>query len=358
MSGMPSFETAIRLLVIGQELLIAVIFLAGRNDRVVRVSGALLMLGVVGYLWMSNANLRESVPSLQPLAVLLSMIVPYCLWVFSRAIFEFPWPNRWMLGTPVLVGLVVWLIFINGETLGQEMFDRANIVKYVVSLSILLHALWFTLAGRLDDLLEGRRVFRLFFVVIVGVQAFVVLLVEFVLGGRPAGGLDLVNTLIIAVMTIGLAVPLLRLNPEFFAPEPSTKPSVEPFAESLTPGDSVLQQKLLQHMDSCYYRESGLTIRTLATKLAHPEHQLRRLINGQLGYRNFSAFLNAYRIAAAKQALADPERARIPVLTIALELGYGSLGPFNRAFKVATTLTPSDYRRKYCGSSAPDTDQN
>lgn len=33
-----------------------------------------------------------------------------------------------------------------------------------------------------------------------------------------------------------------------------------------------------------------------------------------------------------------------PVLTLAMELGYGSLGPFNRAFKERTGLTPTEFR--------------
>ena len=98
-------------------------------------------------------------------------------------------------------------------------------------------------------------------------------------------------------------------------------------------------------MDKGYYRETGLTIPTLAEELKVPEHQLRRPINGHLEFRNFSAFLNSYRIAEAKTQLVDPQRARIPVLTIALELGYASLGPFNRAFKALTGLTPTDFRR-------------
>ena len=85
----------------------------------------------------------------------------------------------------------------------------------------------------------------------------------------------------------------------------------------------------------------------LAERLDYPEHQLRRLINGHMGYRNFSAFLNSYRIEDAKRQLADPGFARTPVLTIALDLGYGSLGPFNRAFKAQTGMTPTEYRRRH-----------
>ena len=67
---------------------------------------------------------------------------------------------------------------------------------------------------------------------------------------------------------------------------------------------------------------------------------------GHLGFRNFTAFLNSYRVTEAKQQLGDPEQSRTPVLTIALNLGYASLGPFNRAFKAQTGMTPTEYRRR------------
>ena len=109
-------------------------------------------------------------------------------------------------------------------------------------------------------------------------------------------------------------------------------------------------------MGDGYYRETGLTIPVLAGKLDYPEHRLRQLINGQLGYRNFSAFLNSYRVDEAQQHLADPEYARTPILTIALELGYASLGPFNRAFKALTGMTPSDYRRRHLAAALTDSE--
>lgn len=35
----------------------------------------------------------------------------------------------------------------------------------------------------------------------------------------------------------------------------------------------------------------------------------------------------------------------MPILTIALDAGFGSLGPFNRAFRAETGLTPTEFRR-------------
>jgi len=49
--------------------------------------------------------------------------------------------------------------------------------------------------------------------------------------------------------------------------------------------------------------------------------------------------------------LADPARRDRPVLTVALEAGFQSIGPFNRAFKAATGLTPTEYRREKLADS-------
>ena len=74
-------------------------------------------------------------------------------------------------------------------------------------------------------------------------------------------------------------------------------------------------------------------------------------INGALGQRNFNSYLNQFRIQAACEQLADPARRRLPVLSIALDVGFASIGPFNRAFKVQLGMTPSEYRRQKLGEN-------
>ena len=95
------------------------------------------------------------------------------------------------------------------------------------------------------------------------------------------------------------------------------------------------------------YRSEDLSVASLAARLAVPEYRLRRLINRRLGHRNFNAFVNGFRLAEARAALADPVRRELPVLTIALDAGFQSIGPFNRAFKAATGLTPTEFRREH-----------
>jgi AraC-like DNA-binding protein len=101
--------------------------------------------------------------------------------------------------------------------------------------------------------------------------------------------------------------------------------------------------------DGKAYREDALSIASLSQSLDVQEYRLRRLINRQLGHRNFSAFVNGYRLTEVTTALADRDQAEVPILTIALDAGFGSIGPFNRAFKAHTGLTPTEYRRAHLG---------
>ena len=101
------------------------------------------------------------------------------------------------------------------------------------------------------------------------------------------------------------------------------------------------------------YRQEGLSIAVLAAKLDLPEYRLRQVINESLGYRNFNAFLNRYRLDDARAALADASQRDVPVLTIAIDAGFQSIGPFNRAFKADTGLTPTEFRRDALARTQP-----
>ncbi|WP_245444120.1 helix-turn-helix domain-containing protein [Bradyrhizobium sp. Y36] len=121
-------------------------------------------------------------------------------------------------------------------------------------------------------------------------------------------------------------------------------------ADRATAGGVVVDPLLLRRLDHLMtveriYRQEGLAIGALAARFDVPEYRLRQAINEGLGYRNFNAFLNRYRIEDAKAALSDPAQREVPVLTIAMDAGFQSIGPFNRAFKAETGMTPSEFRR-------------
>src|SRR5262249_40487317 len=105
-------------------------------------------------------------------------------------------------------------------------------------------------------------------------------------------------------------------------------------------------------MQAHVYREHGLSVATLARRLEIPEYRLRRLINEELGHRNFNQMLHTYRIAEASAALADATQRRLPILTIAITVGYQSINPFNRAFRDIKGTTPSAFRQQALASAA------
>ncbi|HWT50798.1 MAG TPA: AraC family transcriptional regulator, partial [Caulobacter sp.] len=131
------------------------------------------------------------------------------------------------------------------------------------------------------------------------------------------------------------------------APDASDVPALKPIETlDLTPADRLVLARLDKAMnENEVWRGEDLSIGTLAALVGAPEHRLRKLINGTLGHRNFADYVNGRRIEAAKVALADPEQALKSVSTIAYELGFASLGPFNRAFRAATGATPTAWRQ-------------
>jgi AraC-like DNA-binding protein len=197
-------------------------------------------------------------------------------------------------------------------------------------------------------LVEGRRRTRIWFILASSVAALIIVggetLQYFISGAAPdPEWFKIARVLLILPIAVFSVFWFLRLQPEQFLFE-----TIEPIAvpePKVAPKDHATHARLVAAMEENHlYREQGLGIGNLAKTLNVPEHQLRALINKGLGYRNFASFLNQYRLAEAKAALADPEQARTPILTIAMDVGYASLATFNRAFKSEEGITPSAFR--------------
>ena len=92
------------------------------------------------------------------------------------------------------------------------------------------------------------------------------------------------------------------------------------------------------------YLSAEIKVADLAARLQEPEYKVSRAIALALGSANFSQYINRFRIEHASRLLADPAQARTPILNIALDSGFASPGPFNRAFKAAHGVTPREYR--------------
>ena len=166
------------------------------------------------------------------------------------------------------------------------------------------------------------------------------------LGSLTSAGIVLALAATSATLRLGL-----QAQPELAGgPAASTARPLDPLAGAAVAIDPEERAWLdrLQHLMETEraYREEGLGIAALAARLSLPEYRLRRLINQRLGHRNFNSFVNGYRLAETIAALSDPSQLQVPILTIALDAGFQSIGPFNRAFKAQTGMTPTDFRRE------------
>src|SRR5262249_42100618 len=216
-------------------------------------------------------------------------------------------------------------------------------------LAFLLAALLEAWRGLATDLVERRRRVRV--ALVAGVAAYLAVVVavqlsNLVLGVHTAAPRVIASLALIFAAGFAVTLSLLQLRRRSWidggwAPEPES-------AEAAAPGASeraLLADLQRRMVAESLYRREGLTIGALARTLGTQEYLLRRVINRHLGYRTFNDFLHSYRIPEACARLRSPAEARRPVLSIALDLGYNSIGPFNRAFKERIGMTPTEFRR-------------
>jgi AraC-like DNA-binding protein len=105
-----------------------------------------------------------------------------------------------------------------------------------------------------------------------------------------------------------------------------------------------LVERLLRLMEEERpYRDGTLTLPDLAEAVGVTPHELSQILNVRIE-KSFYAFVNSYRIAEIKKALADPDQSARGVLEIALEAGFNSKSTLNSFFKRETGLTPTEYR--------------
>lgn len=210
-------------------------------------------------------------------------------------------------------------------------------------------ALYWAVREWRSDLDERRRVLRALFVVVGGGLLFGINAAELYLLDAPHSSrapVDNVITLVMAVGYLSVALAVFRFDHGVLeCLVDGATPLPDPQVDASGDRDFAALTRALK--DEKVYLTPGLTIGRLAKRLAMPEYRLRALINKNLGYKNFNALLHDYRLREVCEQLEDPAKANVPILTIALEVGYQSIGPFNQAFRVAMGCTPSAYRRQH-----------
>jgi AraC-like DNA-binding protein len=307
-------------------------------------------LGSAAHAVTYSIGATSSVPIAYAPVLALSTGNVVVFWLFTRALFDESFKLRWWHA--LTWAAVVAFSFVNCMWIAPAGHARGSIIAInLLALGFIALALAQTIASWSQDLVERRRRLRLFIVGAVALYGGINAIAQIFIAGHDAAEFaNVVNSVLLAgiVAAISYAMTHVAASDLFVAPAVSmAEVAARTIAvEQSSAADQRLVEALMRLMaDERIYRHDNITIGALATKLAIPEYRLRRLINQRLGYRNFNVFLNNHRIEEAKAALADPAQAEVPVITIAMDAGFQSLGPFNRAFKAITGVTPTEYRR-------------
>ena len=325
-----------------------------------RVALAVFTLSLISYLFCQRAELLFVLPRPLALATLaLCVSSTTWLWLSARGLFD----DRFAFTAPALGGTLGMLVL--GLTANVPRMDAAlaglpdpgagvlGQLHAAAMIGFTAAALWEVARGWNDDLVEPRRAARRWVALGIGLYAAVALIVELALRGRAVGALlPALHVLGIGCVALALAVLVARRSLDVILGLPAAAPATEtpPRADlpeapqeatAQRPASAALVRLTLAMSEQHTYRREGLTLAALAETLSLGEAALRTLINQELGYRNFNDFLHHYRLQEAAARLPTED---LPFLSIALECGYGSIGPFNRAFRQRFGMTPTEYR--------------
>ena len=268
------------------------------------------------------------------------------LWWFSLSCFD----RRFQLKGAVLLTGLVWSVLAAADRgLFGALFADVGLSYGLVLLgfAIVGHLVWRLLDERQGDLIQPRHDARILVAVLLGGMLFLDLTADALFGfdWRPLAFSMTQNAMILA-FGLWFAGRLLRVRADVLtfgvaeaaaAPARAEARSDNRQAEELQRRLSALIEIERVHLDP------ELTFARFVERMAAPERAVRTLVNQQLGYDHFRAFLNHHRVMEACRLL----EARHPednLITIALDSGFASLASFNRAFRAIQGCSPSEYR--------------
>lgn len=262
-------------------------------------------------------------------------------WLLVRALFRRPGSRR-EIGPPALVIAMVAIgaVLRLGDGSPSPLLRIAENAEGLVSSTLLLLATIEPLKAIGADLPRSERRFRIGFA---AGYATILTIAVLMTDGAPAdsaagrfGSVIKAVCALTALAGMGFAVWYRNRHP--------VREPIRARRSTAAGGDLMLGQRVLEAMQAGFARHD-LRAADLARLVGEAEYKVTQCITGVLGFRNFNHMANHFRVAEARNRLVDPRFDHLPILTIAFDCGFASIGPFNRAFKAETGSTPKQYRK-------------
>jgi AraC-like DNA-binding protein len=263
-------------------------------------------------------------------------------WLLVRALFRRPGAQRHYWPLAVVIAMVfVGAALRFGDEASIPLLRVADNAEGLISSTLLLLAMIEPLRNSGDAMPQAEKRFRIgFSVCYATVLAVAVLWID----GAPADSVTarLGGTVkaICAMAALGGMAFAIWYRAGHPIPE-----AIRIKRRIAATEDAGLSERIIQLIHGKgAFAEPDLKVADLARRVGVAEYKVTQCITGPLGFRNFNHMANHFRLSEAKRRLSDPRFDHLPVLTIALDCGFGSIGPFNRTFKADTGTTPTQYR--------------
>ena len=323
--------------------------------------------------------IHTAAPGFAVVPATLATLIPSLLWLLGYWFFRDARNVPGWLVVLSIMYLALWFLSRHmGATSAQSggvLSAFLSLLPQLIKLCLVLHVIYMALAEHSVDLVDERRRLRRPVAAGAAGLAVLVIVVELWSGGPVPVLLEATGSILMFALALTVNLYVLRsgfdvsLAPALL-PAPATRSDRRKSLQSstaTTPADdeaapSVVSTFVKDRESSLegfpdegtvvdavtrnrFYAQHSLTLLDLAKKLDVPVHRLRRTINQSLGYRNFNQFLNEYRIQEAAIRLTTERH--LPILTIALDVGFKSISSFNASFRQHHAMTPSEYRASH-----------
>lgn len=152
--------------------------------------------------------------------------------------------------------------------------------------------------------------------------------------------------LILIYLTLWIGIEGLGRGNLILIKEPEEKSENKNFSRltQLEIQDYIERINQLMTLEKIYLNEN-LSLKELALHLKADPNLISFILNSHLSI-NFYDFVNRHRIEEVKNKLNNPAYKHLTLLGIALESGFNSKTTFNRVFKQATGITPTEFQRR------------
>ena len=325
---------------------------------------AVFLFGIICYQLMPFTIYVWDWGLVNHILVIASIGNPGFLWLFAQTLFCDKKSLRWWHYALV----VVYVSIAETGVVISNFIDPQNrihlseiesivyfLVPQVIKLGMVGHVILLAVQGWRADLIEGRRQYRGVFIVIASVVAGITLVSELWLHQPLYSNLLIASVTALFFMAFLLSSFTLKpgfLTQQITSEKPSANPTPTPTPTTLDDMDQNDLDDVLASLSDLIeneniYKQHGLTVTQMAKRVEVPAYRLRRVINQHMNYSNFNQYLNKYRIQDACQQLIAAKTQHLPILSIALDVGFRSLSVFNKTFKEQMDQTPTDFRKQH-----------